>query len=138
MAWFQHDTHALQDIKCQRLLARWGNEGYGAWWRLCEMLANTTGHALTVDCDEVWEIVAAQIGMLGTPDDGFSGAEKCKRFVGDLLEIGLLIEGQNHSILSKRMLKNAQFFGAQRANGSKGGRPRKDAKAGENSRSEAV
>ena len=28
MAWFQHDSNASQDQKCQRLLFRYGNAGY--------------------------------------------------------------------------------------------------------------
>lgn len=134
MAYFSHDANAAQDIKCQRLLARWGNEGYGAWWRLCEMLANTTGHALPTQTEEDWGILARQIGMLGTVDDGFEGTEKCRALVHDLLDVGLLVNDKNGQISSLRMQRNASFFGKQRANGSSGGRPRKSEQGQENSR----
>lgn len=125
MAYFAHDANASQDVKCQRLLLRWGNEGYGAWWRMCEMLAAETGHALRMESEEDWEIVAAAIGMLGTPDDGFGRTDKCKAFIQDLLDIGLVAQDENHLISSARMNKNALYFGVQRANGARGGRPRK-------------
>lgn len=127
MAYFSHDANASQDFKCQKLLVRWGNEGYGAWWRLCEMLAYTAGHALLMGCDEDWEIVARQIGMLGGRGDKLEGAGKCKAFVHDLLEIGLLSQGKDGEVSSKRIVENSLVFGAKRAAGSRGGRPKKDA-----------
>ena len=131
MAYFAHDSNAAQDFKCQKLLARWGNEGYGAWWRLCEMLASATGHALLLETDEDWTIVATQTGMLGTPDDGFAGAGKCKVFMRDLVEIGLIVQGEDGRFSSARMQRNAHVLGAQKAAGSKGGRPRKNARPDE-------
>lgn len=91
MAWFQHDSNAAQDQKCQRLLFRYGNAGYGAFWRLCEILANTTMHSLPVETDEDWLILAEQIGMrkAGAFDE-ISSVDDCKDFIGCLLEIGLL------------------------------------------------
>ena len=91
MAWFQHDSNAAQDQKCQRLLFRYGNAGYGAFWRLCEILANTTTHSLPVETDEDWLILAEQIGMrkAGAFDE-ISSVDDCKDFISCLLEIGLL------------------------------------------------
>lgn len=127
MAWFQHDANAAQDQKCQRLLFRYGNEGYGAWWRLCEILANTTTHSLPVETDEDWLILAEQIGMrkAGAFDE-ISSVDDCKGFIDCLLEIGLLTRDGKGRIESGRMQKNALYFGMQRANGAKGGRPRKN------------
>ncbi len=127
MAWFQHDANAAQDQKCQRLLFRYGNEGYGAWWRLCEILANTTTHSLPVETDEDWLILAEQIGMrkAGAFDE-ISSVDDCKEFIDCLLEIGLLTRDGKGRIESGRMQKNALYFGMQRANGAKGGRPRKN------------
>ncbi len=126
MAYFSHDSNAAQDFKCQKLLARWGNEGYGAWWRLCEMLASATGHALTVQTAEEWMIVARQTGMLVDSGDCLEMTGKCKEFMGDLVEIGLLDRDDSGTISSRRMLKNARVLGTQKAAGAKGGRPRKE------------
>lgn len=126
MAWFQHDSNAAQDQKCQRLLYRYGNAGYGAFWRLCEVLANTTSHSLPVDTDEDWLILAQQIGMrrMGAFDDEVS-IDDCKGFIDCLIEIGMLERDGKGRIESARMQRNALYFGMQRANGAKGGRPRK-------------
>ena len=127
MAWFQHDANAAQDQKCQRLLFRYGNEGYGAFWRLCELLANTKTHSLPVETDEDWLILAQQIGMRkpGAFDE-ISSIDDCKGFINCLLDIGLLQRDGKGRIESARMQKNALYFGQQRANGAKGGRPRKN------------
>ncbi len=127
MAWFQHDSNAAQDQKCQRLLLRYGNEGYGAYWRLCEILANTTMHSLPVESDEDWLILAQQIGMRkpGMFDE-ISSVDDCKDFISSLLDIGLLVRDGKGRIESARMKKNALYFGQQRVNGAKGGRPRKN------------
>lgn len=126
MAWFQHDSNAAQDQKCQRLLYRYGNAGYGAFWRLCEVLANTTSHSLPVETDEDWLILAQQIGMrrMGAFDDEVS-IDDCKGFIDCLIEIGMLERDGKGRIESARMQRNALYFGMQRANGAKGGRPRK-------------
>ncbi len=126
MAWFQHDSNAAQDQKCQRLLYRYGNAGYGAFWRLCEVLANTTSHSLPVETDEDWLILAQQIGMRRMEPFGDAASiEECKDFVDCLIEIGMLERDGKGRIESARMQRNALYFGMQRANGAKGGRPRK-------------
>lgn len=126
MAWFQHDANAQRDIKCQRLLMRRGNEGYGAYWRLCELLASTKHHSIAVETDEDWLILAGAIGMrsMGAFDETVSIAET-QDFIDCLLEIGLLVRDGKGRIKSERMCKNALYFGKQRVNGTKGGRPKK-------------
>ena len=52
--------------------------------------------------------------------------EDCKSFVEELLDIGLLERDEDGFLTTLRMLKNALYFGRQRANGRKGGRPRKN------------
>lgn len=93
-------------------------------WRI---LANTTTHSLPVETDEDWLILAEQIGMrkAGAFDE-ISSVDDCKDFIGCLLEIGLLTRDGKGRIESARMQKNALYFGMQRANGAKGGRPRKN------------
>lgn len=36
--YFQHDFEAISDPKIQYLIAKFGAEGYGLWWRIVEML----------------------------------------------------------------------------------------------------
>ena len=127
MAFFPHDSTASQDLKCQRLLHRRGFDGYGRWWRLCELLASTEGHEIPVETVEDICILAGALGFgTGGAFDDRIAAEECRAFVDDLIDIGL-VELEDGAISSTRMMKNAAYFGRQKHNGSKGGRPRKNA-----------
>ena len=126
MAWFQHDAVASQDQKCQRLLYRYGNEGYGMFWRLVELLASATGHALSLETDEDWLILANQIGIRrGGAFDEVQAVDDCREFVDCLLDIGLLTRDGEGRVESQRLQRNALLFGKRKAGGSAGGRPRK-------------
>ena len=127
MTFFSHDSNASQDVKCQRLIHRRGYDGYGRWWRLCEYLAAIKGHRIAFETEEDALILA---GVLGFGQSGafdeYMAIEDCKSFVEELLDIGLLERDEDGFLTNFRMLKNALYFGRQRANGRKGGRPRKN------------
>lgn len=126
MSFFPHDANASQDVKCQRLIHRRGWDGYGRWWRLCEYLAAISGHRIAFETEEDALILA---GVLGFGQSGafdeFMAIEDCKSFVSELLDIGLLTHDAEGFLKNSRMQNNALYFGKQRANGRKGGRPRK-------------
>lgn len=129
MLYFSHDSNASADIKCQRLIMRNGWDGYGRWWRLCEHLAATKGHAVPFATDEDKLILG---GILGFGASGFEAMitiEETTAFISCLLNIGLLVEDENGQLYSPRMVENSLYFGRQRANGSKGGRPKKNGKS---------
>lgn len=127
MAFFSHDSNASQDVKCQRLIHRWGYDGYGRWWRLCEYLAATKGHRIAFETEEDALILAGVLGFRQSGAfDEYMAIEDCKSFVEELLDIGLLERDEDGFLTNFRMLKNALYFGRQRANGRKGGRPRKN------------
>lgn len=126
MPWFQHDANAASDIRCERLILRCGNSGYGAYWRLCEKLAATKGHRLPVATEEDWLILATALGFrTGGSFDEMMASDECQRFIETLIEIGLIERDGEGYIQSLRMQKNALYFGTQKANGRKGGRPPK-------------
>ena len=178
MAFFSHDSHAADDEKCRRLINRLGLEGYGRWWLLCELLAATDGHKLTVQTDEDMLILSESLGFrpdlldcdvqidpdalkriidglmrwVGTlPPDrdtakmsdlsgalrrscstvlngtmGDMAASECKRFIEQLIDLKLVRLTDGGEIVSDRMNENAAYFGRNRYNGAKGGRPRKN------------
>lgn len=128
MAFFPHDANASQDVKCQRLIHRRGWDGYGRWWRLCEYLAATKGHRLAFETEEDVLILAGVLGFgqAGAFDE-YVAIEECKDYVSELLDIGLLERDRDGFLKNSRMQNNAVYFGKQRANGRKGGRPRKNA-----------
>lgn len=138
MSFFSHDSNAHQDLKCQRLIHRRGYEGYGRWWRLCEYLAATKGHCIAFETEEDVLILAGVLGF-GQPGafDEYMAIDDCRSFVDELLDVGLLERDEDGSLTNSRMLKNALYFGRQRANGRKGGRPRKRAKSNDSEGKEA-
>ena len=62
MAFFPHDADSARDMKCRKLIRREGMAGYGRWWRLCELMAATDGHALEIGTDEDMELYAEELG----------------------------------------------------------------------------
>lgn len=119
MKYFSHDSNAAQDIKCRRLLRRLGMEGYGRWWRLCELLAATDGHRLSIETEEDAEIIAEELHL--------DGHQELMRYLQVLVDVGLIHMPGDGYVWSERMLTNAEYFGKLRANGKRGGRPRKNA-----------
>ena len=119
MKYFSHDSNAAHDIKCRRLLRRLGMEGYGRWWRLCELLAATDGHRLSIETEEDAEIIAEELHL--------DGHQELMRYLQVLVDVGLIHMPGDGYVWSERMLTNAEYFGKLRANGKRGGRPRKNA-----------
>lgn len=119
MKYFSHDSNAAQDIKCRRLLRRLGMEGYGRWWRLCELLAATDGHKLSIETEEDAEIIAEELHL--------DGHQELMQYLQVLVDVGLIHMPGDGYVWSERMLTNAEYFGKLRANGKRGGRPRKSA-----------
>lgn len=117
--YFSHDADAASDVKCRKLIRRCGMAGYGRWWRVCEMLAAATGHALSVTCEEDVDMLA--------DDLEFDSPEELVDFLHTLCELGLLSGMGDGVFTSDRMTDNAMKVGAKRAAGRLGGRPRKDA-----------
>lgn len=129
MMYFPHDANAASDIKCQRLIMRNGFDGYGRWWRLCEHLAASKGHAVPFKTDEDKLILGQVLGLGGGVYDELYTIEQTSGFVEGLLDLGLLVKDENDLLFSPRMVENSMYFGRQRANGRKGGRPKKNIKS---------
>lgn len=138
MAFFPHDSNASQDEKCQRLIFRRGYEGYGRWWRIAEYLAHIRGHRIPFQTDEDALILATVLGFRsgGAFDDRIA-IDDCQSFVRDLIDIGLLEADGDGNLINNRMFKNSLYFGAQKANGRKGGRARKKQAAEDSAGKEA-
>lgn len=127
MIWFQHDANASQDLKMRRMALKYGNHAKGTFWNLCEILAAAKHHAIPLETHEDWVVLASALEMyLPGPFDEVQSVAECKDFIMYLLEIGLLVRDGKGRIESERMCKNALYFGSQRVNGAKGGRPRKN------------
>ncbi len=113
MLYFAHDADAASDMKCRKLVRRWGYEGYGRWWRLCELLAAEHGHRLDMGDADVAGVVADELGMT---------LEEVSEFVSYLVENSLLKTDDEGHVWSERMAKNSVLFGKKRAAGRAGGK----------------
>lgn len=132
MPYFKHDSNAVHDDKCMRLILRRGYDGYGRWWVLCEHLASSTGHSIAFQTDEDARIIARVLGFgTGGDFDDLAATEDCKAFIADLVDLQLLKSDGNGNLHSDRLQENAIQLGQLRANGRKGGRPRKKASSEE-------
>ena len=114
MTYFSHDSNASHDIKCRRLIRREGMAGYGRWWRLCELLADTDGHRLSIDTSEDAELYAEELQ--------YDTVDEFMAFLIVLKDVGLINMPGDGTIYSDRMMRNAEYFGKKRVAGSKGGR----------------
>lgn len=131
MAYFPHDSNAHADIKCQRLIMRRGFDGYGRWWRLCEHMASIKGHQVPFTSSEDKLILGQILGFGGGSFEEILTIDETTGFIDELLEIGLLEINKDTGFLENtRMQSNAVYFGKQRYNGRKGGRPRKTSSQG--------
>ena len=138
MSFFPHDADAAQDVKCQRLIHRRGWDGYGRWWRLCEYMAAQSGHRIAFETEEDALILAGVLGFGGgAAFDDLIAVEECRSYVSELIDVGLLQRGADGLLENSRMQNNALYFGKQRHNGRKGGRPRKGSVASKSTGREA-
>ncbi len=125
MAFFPHDSGAADDSACRKLLRRHGFEGYGRWWRICELLAGTKGHELPVSEEDDLMNLAEELRFIAGPFSELQALESCKEFIEDLVSLGLLRVTEDGGVASGRMDRNANYFGAKRWGGRKGGSKRK-------------
>ena len=118
MKYFSHDSAASADMKCRRLLRRYGVEGYGRFWLLCEALASADWHRLPFETEEDAEVVSDV--LMCEPDEARS-------FIASLGEWGLISADQlsRGVITSDRMVRNSIEFGRKRVGGMRGRGPRK-------------
>lgn len=64
MKWFKHDSNASIDAKIERLMIRYGLEGYGLYFYCLEMIARTVEkHNLTFELEHDAEIIAHRVGI---------------------------------------------------------------------------
>lgn len=64
MKWFKHDSDASIDSKIERLILRYGAEGYGLYFFCLELVArNVEAHNLTFELEHDAEIIGHRLGM---------------------------------------------------------------------------
>lgn len=112
LKYFTHDSRAGEEARVRRLLRRCGWEGYGRFWRLCEMLAAEEGHELDVSDEEGREILAESLGL---------DVEGLGDLLCDLAGCGLLEMPGTGLITAPVVDETARYFGRKRAAAARGG-----------------
>lgn len=115
MGFFPHDVTSFDDVKIRKLVRRRGFEGYGMWWRMCELLASNSGHGISVEGED-GDIWAEAFGL---------DRAGLLSLVSTLEECGL-VTFTDGWVTSERMNRNARYIGTCKANGRRGGRPPKN------------
>lgn len=65
--WFTHDSNATSDQKIIALIAHYGYEGYGRWWRILELLRDQAGYHYDITPKFAYASLADALKMK-TPD----------------------------------------------------------------------
>jgi hypothetical protein len=94
--YFQHDFEAISDPKIQYILAKFGAEGYGLWWRIVEMLHQDEHNRLPLK-PYVFFALDGQLAL----DNGVS-----KSFIDTCIEDVELLQSDGEYFWSERVLKN--------------------------------
>ena len=118
LSYFSHDADSLCDFKMQKLIMRYGFEGYGRFWAICEMLARQRGHSIPFDTDDDIDAITFSLR--------FQDSKFCTSFIGFLADCGLISQealGEGR-IMSERMCSNAAYCARKRNAGMAGGKTR--------------
>ncbi len=76
VSYFPHDADACTGDTLTVLQGRFGNNGYGFWFKLLEKLASTEGHYLDCRNSQRWQLLLAKTGV-----DALTGVEIMKLLV---------------------------------------------------------
>lgn len=64
MKWFKHDSNAAIDAKIEKLIIRYGLQGYGLYFYCLELVARTVEpHNLTFELEHDAEIIGHRVGL---------------------------------------------------------------------------
>lgn len=64
MKWFKHDSDARTDAKLEKLMMRYGMEGYGLYWYCLELIASQVEkHNLTFELEHDAEVIGHRTGI---------------------------------------------------------------------------
>ncbi len=119
--YFSHDSNARHDMKIQALRSVYGVSGYGKYWIMIEMLRESSDFRLRLN---------DRVLMIALSREFESTSDEAKKFVFDCIyEFGLFVCDDEFfwsDSLVQRMELAEVKRNANKANGIKGGRPRKE------------
>ena len=112
--WVAHDTNNAANPCFAQLLKVRGNEGYGMYWQLVELVADTETHTIPREGEEGYKRL-----MLGL---GFESAAAFEDFISTLQELEIVTGGDDEARRLPVVDRAAEKLAAKRYSASKGGR----------------
>lgn len=117
--WFKHDSNARHDMKIQYLRSVYGNAGYGMFWMVIEIMRSTKSYCLSYN----------EMSFIALSRELELSVDKTKEFI-DFCTKAELFTCDCTLFWSDSLLKRLDKFEEKKAlykaNGLKGGRPRKE------------
>ena len=102
--YFSHDTNARRDPKILAMRNQYGNEGYGWYWILIEMLAEQEGYKMK---HKQWSYYGIAMDML-------CDADAVEKFVISLIEDYELLSSDGEHFWSESLLRRMEIKEAKR------------------------
>jgi len=113
--WFRHDSSAGRTLRMRKMSHIYGHEGKGMYWDVVEVLRDQDGYQFNSD-DSSLNLLA---DLIGCKDE----IRFCNWFK-DCLKLGLF-EDDGTNFICPALTENMEMWETKKANGSKGGRPKK-------------
>lgn len=79
--WFQHQSNSFSDLNVQPFVEEFGMEGYGFWWRTCELVAEK-GSNYRIKAAKNWKEYLKSVSKFPT--------EKCERMWDKMAYLDLI------------------------------------------------
>lgn len=103
MKWFKHDTDASRDAKIQKLILRYGAEGYGVYWYCIELIAgNISEKNITFELEHDAEIIADNLKIKSTPEK--SPIDRVNEMMKYIVKLKLFSENSKGGIFCFKIL----------------------------------
>ena len=120
-SWFKHDSNARHDIKIQYLRSVYGNSGYGSFWMIIEIMRDSNEYKIKYNDNKTIVAIARELEMK---------FDELKTFIDFCIDAELFETDTIYfwsSSLLKRLDKFEERKRQNQLNGTKGGRPKKQA-----------
>ena len=113
--WFRHDSTAGRALKMRKMAHIYGHWGKGIYWDVCEILRDNENYSFESDESSLQMLS----DLIGCKDDN-----KFISWYNDCIKYELLKEEDNY-FFSPALSESMKKWDSSKANGSKGGRPKK-------------
>lgn len=114
--WFKHTSNAGRGNRMLKMTHIYGHWGKGVYWDVIEVLREQSNYEYPKD-EESLHMFCTLIGLKGDES-------KFVNWYRDCIKLELFLERENH-FFSPVLCENMQDWETRKANGKKGGRPRK-------------